>query len=179
MFINFLAIMVSTGFVTLDPEQFVSKELNDYSVKGAEIAFFASLQINKPKFGLWGSTWLGPQVVSAWHQWTLQEDHKGFNFGVLWRVKPEARIFEIKTTEDWQYLYDKYGEGLDFCGSWMGGINWVKAQKDIDVVHLADMNISSVGPKKDVSIGFWNAESAVVLNKDAVDWDWHTPVSWG
>lgn len=122
---------------------------------------------NKPVGGLWGCR------GDEWKEWC---ESKGFALGNLktcftWELKPESRVYCIKTMTDFRNLLQKYP--LEVQGSVMS-VNYQEVAKDYDAVEVVGSVIRKTNFKSTdniaemMGLSAWDVPSIVVLNLDRV-----------
>lgn len=132
------------------------------------------------KGGLWTST-LIKGSWSSWCEWTKHENFKYVKNGDAYvlNVAPQAKIFEISTRSDLDWLIERYtSENKLFDGAdrYFIRLNWEKLQEDFDAVHFSQdgvknllRNYSRDGTRYNVSMSAWDAESTVWFRWKFID----------
>lgn len=118
--------ILTMGISELDPQKF--------NLKG-------NLELNKPRFGLYGSTMYidkyRNRIMSSWLEFVEgNEFHLNrYSNGISYKLNKKAKIYEIDSMEDYIDLMNKYPlEG--YCDKYM--IDWNKFSKDYDAFHLTE-----------------------------------------
>lgn len=96
--------------------------------------------VDKPRGGLWTSTWTGPETISDWARWCCQENFAGGCTHDVWLLHPdpEAKIFMIDSREALKHLYDTYPKPLFGANGEviLPGVNWFLVATIYDAVSL-------------------------------------------
>lgn len=127
---------------------------------------------NKPFGGLWTSTYnmFDYNYQSEWIEWCNDnQDNWIGHTNVLIEVDTCARVFTIDCVQDMKGLYFLYPDKDEKSAR----IDWVKVQKDWDIVHLTSAGswlcsspyyIKSYNRNKPLSLYGWDCESSLMLN---------------
>lgn len=99
-------------------------------------------ELNKPRFGLYGSTLISDEKNEIWSSWLDFVDgedyHKShYNVGVIYTLKDEANIYTVDSFESYKELLDKYSIIThEYDNRYDIKINWNKFAKYYDAFHL-------------------------------------------
>ena len=155
MFNNTAHIFISLGFKEL------KRELFDEPLNGNAL--------NKPKGGLWASSFIDDRRISHWHYaCSDMELDKELNYGVKFNLKQDARVYVIDNEENALEFFDKYNEIR--YSSRLSDIDWKKVREDYDAVYLTHNGL------RETKFSFtamtfcgWDCESIVILNFDIIE----------
>lgn len=124
---------------------------------------------NKPTGGLWSSPFTPDEdFVSPWAM--ASEDmglSKKCNFGTIFTLKEDARIFKVDCAEDADALYNKYPSST--YSKLLMGFDWEKISQDWDCIYLTDRGESLTRFSNPISFYGWDCETVLVLNIDVIE----------
>ena len=163
----------------------LKKELFNRHVNASEKDITSSMLLNKPVGSLWGSTFTpNEKHCSDWDRWSDEEAYRHSNYGVVYTLHENARIYTIDSQKDLVELACKYPAfyELGYRRQKSAYLNFTEIVKDFDVIHLTDSgNIANhsyfntpeveiQGNKYSVySLNSWDVETWLILNFDVVD----------
>lgn len=136
---------------------------------------------NKPDFNsgcLWGSTlrtYNNGCVGSDWKDWTYCEEFKDYDYGVSFELKPDAKILEISSLEDYKKILVNYGHYSIFNRFKPKiELDMVKISREYDAFHLTEEAFRSMRLFYRFDLSFesfywYDAESWIVFNYKAID----------
>ena len=166
----------------------LKKELFDHHIDVSEEIIKEMMYLNKPVGSLWGSTFTpNEKHCSDWVRWCDESTYRPADYGVIYSLHKNARIYTIDSQEDLGELVRRYPAFDDRELNVPGRrrkvyLNFGEISKDFDVIHLTDkgnianhsyFNMAEVeiqGDKYSVfSLNSWDVETWLILNFDAVD----------
>lgn len=135
--------------------------------------------IGKPGGVLWTSTYTpNEEVESDWQDWAINADFKHDKKGTLLKPKSDARIFQIDTDKDFDYLTEKYPAKTinPYHSTGLHNVDWKAMSKDWDAIrvpketamegHNFHRRLDGKDPFE--SVYSWDAESTAWLNPQAL-----------
>jgi hypothetical protein len=134
--------------------------------------------IGKPGGVLWTSTYTPEgEVESDWQDWAINADFKHDKKGTLLKPKSDARIFQVDTEEDFDYLTKNYPAKTPLLHhTGLHNVDWKAMSKDWDAIRvpketaMEGHNFHRRLDKQDPfeSVYSWDAESTAWLNPQAL-----------
>lgn len=127
---------------------------------------------NKPFGGLWASPYIEHgQYKSAWDKWcTYEMPNRVKNYGVLFELKEDSKIYTIDSADDLKELLSKYENKQSLLYGTITSfaiIDFEALAKDYDGVFLTNKGQCDTRFSQPSLYG-WDVESLVLLNKDCI-----------
>lgn len=129
----------------------------------------------KPDGGIWACRYTpDEEFVSEWQRWCKFEQFPGnWNQGVVFNLKPNARIYTIDSYEDLERLAKKYKYKYNLSISGMVGIcfqylDFEALAKVYDAIELTGRGQSETRFSKPYNLYGWDVASILILNFDAI-----------
>lgn len=120
----------------------------------------------KPFGGIWACRYTpDEEFVSAWQCWCKYEEYPcNCRHGVVFNLKPNARIYTIDTYRDLERLATKYKYG----SSTFSYLDFEALSKDYDAIELTDNGQIETRFSEPYNLYGWDIASILILNFDAI-----------
>lgn len=124
--------------------------------------------LNKPDGGLWACRFEpdGKGHVSAWDAWCDIEGFPGkWDKGVLFDLKPSARIYTIDSYEDLARLMAKYKRHINYPEK---TLDFEALAENFDALELTERGLGETHLSFPFNLYGWDVPSLLVLNFDVI-----------
>jgi hypothetical protein len=139
--------------MTLKPQLFVLSKKVPISIRPVKNKQYP----NKPRGGIWTSTYINPKKGSEWVQWGLENDYLPKKLH-SWIVTPATNnIYEINSFKDLLDLWERYPFKVS--------INWESVAKQYDAVHLTKSGEQKTRNTSPINLYGWDMESTIWFKK--------------
>ena len=120
----------------------------------------------KPDGGIWACRYTpDEEFVSEWQRWCKFEQFPGnWNQGVVFNLKPNARIYTIDSYEDLERLVKQYKYNL-FISQYP---DFEALAKVYDAIELTGRGQIETGFSEPYNLYGWDVASILILNFDAI-----------
>lgn len=129
----------------------------------------------KPFGGLWASPYIeNGKFKSKWHEFCINIlPNREYNYGVLFNLKKNAKVYTIDTYEDFSNLLkdNKQSTELDklFNSPRFSFLDFEKLSHKYDAIFLTDKGERETRNFRGPNLNGWDVESLLVLNFDCID----------
>ena len=119
---------------------------------------------NKPSGGLWSIEYTpNEEFKSAWLEWFDSEmPDWAKNYGVLFELKKDAKVYTIDSYKDLENIYNKYP-----IENKTKVIDYEKVSKEYDAIILTDKGQCETGISI-INLYGWNCENILIMNFDCI-----------
>lgn len=122
-----------------------------------------TFRLNKPIGGLWASSYTpNNKYVSEWHNFLVKEMGKNPSFGTVFKLKKDAKVYQIHTLEDLIKLPFKKS-------TWREELDFEKIQILYDGIYLSNEGQWNTRLTQPYNLYGWDVESLLILNYDCID----------
>lgn len=125
---------------------------------------------NKPIGGLWASPYTANEKYkSSWHRWLEYEmPHWMREYGVVFTLKKESKIFTIDSSEDLKYLMDNYKCSRSHLKHF-SILDFEKIKKDYDGIFLTNEGQWETRLSLEYNLYGWDVECLLLLNFQCIE----------
>lgn len=122
----------------------------------------------KPRGGIWACRYTPEEeYVCEWQQWCIGKILGNWNIGVVFNLKPEARICTIDSYDDLERLMEKY-RFKDVPFDFLKFLDFEKMAEDYDVIELTSKGQIETRYSFPCSLNGWDVASVLILNFDVI-----------
>ena len=119
--------------------------------------------LNKPIGGVWASSYTpNKEYVSEWHNFLVNEMDKNPSFGTVFKLKKDAKVYQIHTLEDLIKLPFKKS-------TWREELDFNKIKTLYDGIYLSSEGQWNTRLTQPYNLYGWDVETLLILNYDCID----------
>lgn len=126
--------------------------------------------LNKPIGGLWACKYNeNGEFKSEWHRWCYNEEPEWVrNYGVVFELKENARIYIIDTEDDLNELLQKY-KTYALGEIRLATLDFEKIKDDYDCIYLTNNGVHATAFSNSLpNLYGWDVESLLILKFDCI-----------